>query len=285
MHIRVLLEPLPKLPALPEPAAADASSPKLSTTGSSPRIARCLKSPPPPCATCRACSESVQLPEGDPSAVLLKDQILSRVRYLERGRPRLPHPRPAHPHALRAARSSASISPPAWAPRWSTRSSSWTSPGVGLHPRDTAQLVKIMHALRDKGNTLVVVEHEEAIIRSADHLVDIGPGRGRDGGKLMFNGPAAEIKDSLTGQYLSGKKSIPIPAEAPQAGELPQASRHPAPQPAEHRCGDSPDVFCCVTGVSGSGKSSLIHDVLYRNLVGEAPDEHDAPGLLPIHQG
>ena len=72
-------------------------------------------------------------------------------------------------------------------------------PTVGLHPRDTGKLVDIMHALRSKGNTLVVVEHEEAVIRRADHIVDIGPGRGSDGGTLMFSGPATEFENSRTG--------------------------------------------------------------------------------------
>src|SRR5207249_2798301 len=85
-------------------------------------------------------------------------------------------------------------------------------PSVGLHPRDVGRLVRVMHNLRDKGNTLLVVEHDEQIIRAADNLIDIGPGRGERGGELVFIGPLDEfVGRSLTRDYLSGRKSIPIP--------------------------------------------------------------------------
>ena len=93
-------------------------------------------------------------------------------------------------------------------------------PSVGLHPRDVGRLVRVMHDLRDKGNTLLVVEHEEAIIRSSDHVIDIGPGRGERGGELVFSGALENlggsrgeraIHHSLTADYLAGRKSIPIP--------------------------------------------------------------------------
>src|SRR3979411_1638194 len=87
-------------------------------------------------------------------------------------------------------------------------------PSVGLHPRDIGRLVRVMHNLRDKGNTLLVVEHEEQIIRASDNLIDIGPGRGERGGELVFNGTRDDLVlrgESLTADYLSGRKSIPVP--------------------------------------------------------------------------
>lgn len=154
-------------------------------------------------------------------------------------------------------------------------------PSVGLHPRDLGRLLGIMRRLRDNGNTLLVVEHEEAVIRAADWLTDIGPGRGETGGRLVFSGPPAGIagaEESLTADYLLGSRTVPVPSSRRTAKKflrLRGASLHNIKKiDADFPLG----VFTCVTGVSGSGKSTLVHGLLHRNLLRERgePVEEDA---------
>ncbi len=226
--------------------------------------------------------EKTKLPDGDPSAVLLRDQILFRLRYLnEVGLGYLTLDRPTR--SLSGGEIERVNLTTCLGASLVNTLFVMDEPSVGLHPRDTSRLIEVMQALRDKGNTLVVVEHEEAVIRAADHIVDIGPGRGSTGGELMFNGPAAELIEksktaSLTGDYLTGKKTIPVPTKRRKVTKTlkMRGIRHHNLRNIEVEI--PLDVFCCITGVSGSGKSSLVHDVLYRNLAGESPDEHDAAG-------
>ncbi|MBJ7259485.1 MAG: excinuclease ABC subunit UvrA, partial [Chthoniobacterales bacterium] len=157
-------------------------------------------------------------------------------------------------------------------------------PSVGLHPRDLGQLLSIMRRLRDNGNTLLVVEHEEAVMRAADWLTDIGPGQGQTGGKLMYSGPPgliADAEESLTADFLLGRRRIPVPAKRRKAKHflrLRGASLHNITKlDADFPLG----VFTCVTGVSGSGKSTLVHGLLHRNLLRERgePVEEDAGNI------
>ncbi len=143
-------------------------------------------------------------------------------------------------------------------------------PSIGLHQRDNEKLLKTLMNLRDLGNTLIVVEHDEETMLAADYIVDIGPGAGVHGGKIVAAGTAEDIcscPDSLTGQYLSGKRKIPVPAE-----RRPTNNGFIKIQGAQEHNLKNIDVeipkgvITCVTGVSGSGKSSLVNEILYKTL-------------------
>jgi excinuclease ABC subunit A len=141
-------------------------------------------------------------------------------------------------------------------------------PSIGLHTRDTARLIAILEKLRDLGNTILVVEHDADILRAADHLLDLGPGAGEFGGKLLAEGVLAEIEAnpaSLTGRYLSGKIRIPVPTRRRAPGREKLVLRGARANNLHGLDVTIPmGMLVAVTGVSGSGKSTLVHQVLYR---------------------
>ncbi len=143
-------------------------------------------------------------------------------------------------------------------------------PTIGLHPADDARLIATMKRLRDLGNTVLIVEHDEAMMRAADYIIDMGPGAGEHGGWVVAAGSLKHIletKESLTGQYLSGPKQIPLPAR-----RRPGSGKEIVIKGARQNNLKNIDVsiplglFVCITGVSGSGKSSLINEILYKKL-------------------
>ena len=159
-------------------------------------------------------------------------------------------------------------------------------PSIGLHQRDNDLLLGTLKHLRDLGNTLLVVEHDEDTMRAADYIVDIGPGAGVHGGQVVACGTAAEVMDtpgSITGDYLAGRRKVPVPTERRQGNGHVLTVRGAAENNLRHIDVDFPlGTFIAVTGVSGSGKSSLVNEILYKRLGAELnrtkarPGRHDA---------
>ena len=161
-------------------------------------------------------------------------------------------------------------------------------PSIGLHQRDNAKLIATLKHLRDLGNTVLVVEHDEETMYAADHIVDVGPGAGLHGGHIVAQGTVEDIKacpESLTGQYLSGAKQIPVPAARRKpAGYLKVFGA--AENNLKHIDVRVPlGVLCCVTGVSGSGKSSLVNEIIYQHLAKKLNRARTRPGKFDRMEG
>ena len=155
-------------------------------------------------------------------------------------------------------------------------------PSIGLHQRDNEKLIATLKKLRDLGNTVLVVEHDEDTMYAADQIIDIGPGAGVHGGNVMAQGTAEEVKlvsNSVTGQYLSGRKQIKVPAKRRKSNgrsiEVKGATEHNLKNVnVKFPLGQ----FICVTGVSGSGKSTLVNEVLYKSIAKELNGSNEKPG-------
>ncbi len=162
-------------------------------------------------------------------------------------------------------------------------------PSIGLHQRDNDKLLGTLRQLRDLGNTVLVVEHDEDTMRAADYIVDVGPGAGIHGGEIVAAGSVQDIMNcprSITGQYLSGVKKIPVPAERRKGNGKFLTVRGAAENNLRHVDVSIPlGTFTCITGVSGSGKSSLVNEILYKKLAGALNHARTRPGKFDSIEG
>ena len=155
-------------------------------------------------------------------------------------------------------------------------------PSIGLHPADDDRLINTLKGLRDVGNTVLIVEHDEAIMRAADHIVDLGPGAGEHGGQIVASGTPKKVMSntkSLTGQYLSGKKKIAIPTHRRTTNGSSITIKGASQNNLKNIDIEIPlGIFVCITGVSGSGKSTLINEILHKKLAQHFYGSRDRPG-------
>jgi excinuclease ABC subunit A len=161
-------------------------------------------------------------------------------------------------------------------------------PSIGLHQKDNARLLGTLKRLRDLGNTLIVVEHDEDTLRAADYIVDIGPGAGEHGGRVVAQGSVEQIKnspESITGDYLAGRKFIPVPGKREQASSWLTVKGASANNLRNIDVSFPLGVFCCVSGVSGSGKSSLVNEILYKTLARDLNRASTYPGSYESIEG
>ena len=162
-------------------------------------------------------------------------------------------------------------------------------PSIGLHQRDNDKLLATLKHLRDLGNTVIVVEHDDETMRAADHIVDIGPGAGIHGGHVVYNGDVQGLlacKESITGQYLSGIKKVEVPSSRRKGSGKKLKITGAAQNNLKNINVDIPlGCFVCVTGVSGSGKSSLVNEILYKHLASELNGAKKRPGKFKQMKG
>lgn len=162
-------------------------------------------------------------------------------------------------------------------------------PSIGLHARDNKKLLSTLKHLKNLGNTLIVIEHDEETIREADYIVDIGPGAGKDGGKIVFSGELKDLLrrgDSITGLYLSGKERIEVPASRRKIGKRFITIYGAKENNLKHINASIPlRAFNCITGVSGSGKSTLVNEILYKALARKLHHLTEKPGAFKKIEG